>query len=147
MCWAYKNVQSNMSYGKICLFFCRNHINIKCFLNSRKLNQSLRLDVICFTGSISWLNASVPAISVMKLQVNSTSGHGNNFNKLRLQHYGYHFGDNICKCIFFDRNLHILTQISLKLIHKALINNMSLMVLMTAWHQAGEQPSPKPKVP
>ena len=55
-------------------------------------------------------------------------------NTLRLRQNGWHFTDDIPKCIFLNENLGISTQISLKFVPKGPIDIMPALVQIMAWH-------------
>ena len=61
-------------------------------------------------------------------------------NEPRLRQNGHHFADNICKCVFWDENVLILIQISLKFVPKGVIENKPTLVKIMAWRQAGAKP-------
>ena len=65
-------------------------------------------------------------------------------NTLGQRRYGHYFTNDIFKCIFFNENDGILTNISLKFILKGQINNISALVQMMAWHRLGDKPLSKP---
>ena len=50
---------------------------------------------------------------------------------------------DIFKRIFLNENIIILIQISLKCIPKGLIDNMSALVHLMAWHLTGDKPLPE----
>ena len=52
--------------------------------------------------------------------------------------------DNIFKCIFLTKNIHILIQISLEFVSKIIISNMSSLVQVMAWCLFGNKPLPEP---
>ena len=59
-----------------------------------------------------------------------------------LTHWGqekFHFTDNIFKCIFFNEIIQILLKISLKLVPKIWINNISALIQIMAWHWPGDK--------
>ena len=51
---------------------------------------------------------------------------------LRSRQNGHHFADDILKCIFLDENIWICIEISLKFVHKGLINNKAALVRVMA---------------
>ena len=61
-----------------------------------------------------------------------------------LRQNGWHFPDNIFKCIFFTKNVSILLKISLKFVPNVQINNISTLVQMMAWRQPGNKPLSEP---
>ena len=50
------------------------------------------------------------------------------FNTLSLRQNGLHFPDDIFNCIFFNENIWIVTEISLKFVPKGAINNIPALV-------------------
>ena len=65
-------------------------------------------------------------------------------NTLRQRQDGYHFTDNIFKCIFVYENWCILIQISLKFVPKSAINNKKALFKVVAWHWTGDKPLSEP---
>ena len=60
-------------------------------------------------------------------------------NILRPAQYGWHFANNILKCIFFKENFHILIEILLKFVSKASLHNKSALPLpMTKYLKKGK---------
>ena len=57
---------------------------------------------------------------------------------------GRHFADAIFKCIFFNENVWILIQISLKFVPKGPINNIPALVQIMAWRRPGDKPLSEP---
>ena len=53
-------------------------------------------------------------------------------------HWGRHFTD-ILKCIFFNENVWISINISLKSVPKGPSNNISALVQIIAWHRSGDK--------
>ena len=83
------------------------------------------------------LTAHMPPSWDCVTQVESTS----------IQHIeqnGQHFSDGIFKHIFLKEPFCILTQISLKFIHKNQIHNNSALVRIMAWGQTSDRPLTKP---
>ena len=60
-------------------------------------------------------------------------------NTLRLRQNGYHFPDDIFRCIFLKENLWISIKISLKFIPTGAINNISALVQIIAWRRPGDK--------
>ena len=52
--------------------------------------------------------------------------------------------DDILKCIFFNKNDRIETQISLKFVLRSPIDNKPVLVQLMAWRQTGTKPLPEP---
>ena len=67
-----------------------------------------------------------------------------NINTLRLTQNDHHFPDNIFKCIFFNENVWISIQISLKFVFKHPINNNTPLVQIMARHQPDNKPLSEP---
>ena len=61
-------------------------------------------------------------------------------NTLRPRQNGRHFVDDIFKCIFFNENVWIPTNISLRFVAKGPINNIPALVQIMAWRRPGERP-------
>ena len=51
--------------------------------------------------------------------------------------------DDIFKHIFFNGNIRISIQVSLKFVPKGLIDNTSALVQVMAWRPAGDKPLPE----
>ena len=66
------------------------------------------------------------------------------FNSLRPRQNGRHFPDDIFKWIFVNGNIWISINISLKFVHKGLINNTPALVLIMAWRRPGDKPLSEP---
>ena len=66
------------------------------------------------------------------------------FNTLRPRQNGRYFPDDIFKCIFFNENVWITIQISLKFVPKGPINNIPALVWIMAWHRPGDKPLSEP---
>ena len=60
-------------------------------------------------------------------------------NTLRPRRNERHFADDIFKRIFFNENVWISTQISLKFVPKGPINNIPALVQIMAWHHSGDK--------
>ena len=61
-------------------------------------------------------------------------------NTSRSRQNGWHFADNIFKCIFSDENIWILINILLKFIPKGRINIIAALVQIMAWCRPGDRP-------
>ena len=66
-------------------------------------------------------------------------------NTLRPRRNG-HFADNISRHIFFDENVCILINISLKFVPKGPINNIPSLVKIMAWCHPGDKPLSEPMI-
>ena len=66
------------------------------------------------------------------------------FNTLRPRQYCRYFADDIFKCIFMNENIWILIKISLKIIPRVRINNISALVQIMAWRRQGDKPLSEP---
>ena len=62
----------------------------------------------------------------------------NQFNTLRPRQDGWHFADDIFKCIFLNENIWIKS--SLKFVPRGPINNIPALVQIMAWRQPGDKP-------
>ena len=69
-----------------------------------------------------------------------TSEYGLCWNTLRPRQNGRHFQDDIFKCIFFNENIRILRNISLKFVPEGSINNIPALVQIMAWRRPGDKP-------
>ena len=69
------------------------------------------------------------------------------FNSSTPGQKGCPFTDEIFKCIFMTEKLCILIQISLKFVHKGLIQNDLALVQVMAKCQTGNKPLSKPMQP
>ena len=63
---------------------------------------------------------------------------------LRPRQNELHFSDDISKWIFFNENLRISIEISLKFVPMGLINNIPALVQIMAWHGPGDKPLSEP---
>ena len=63
---------------------------------------------------------------------------------LRPRQNGRYFPDDIIECIFLKENVLIPIKISLKLVPKSPINNISALVQIMAWRQPGGKPLSEP---
>ena len=68
----------------------------------------------------------------------------NLFNTLRPRQNGRHFADYIFKRIFFNENVCISIEISLKFVPKGPIDNIPALVQIMAWHRPGAKPLSEP---
>ena len=66
------------------------------------------------------------------------------FNTLRLRQNGRHFPNDIFKWIFFNENVWISINISLKFVPRGSINNIPTLVKVMAWRQPGDKPLSEP---
>ena len=66
------------------------------------------------------------------------------FNTLRPRQNGRHFADDTFKRIFLIENVRISIEISLKLVPKGPINNISALVQVMAWCRPGDKPLSEP---
>ena len=65
-------------------------------------------------------------------------------NTLRLIQNGHHFVDYTFKYIFLNENVRIFIEISPNFVPKGLINNISALVQIMAWHWLGNKPLSAP---
>ena len=80
-----------------------------------------------------------------KHATNST-GTCNSFNTLRLRQDGRLFADDVFKTIFFDENIWILTNSSLRFVPKGQINYIPALVQIMAWRRPSDKPLSEPTV-
>ena len=66
------------------------------------------------------------------------------FSTMRLRQFGHYSADNIFKYIFLNKNLHILIQISLKVVRMVPINNKPGLIRIMTWHPTGHKPLSEP---
>ena len=67
-----------------------------------------------------------------------------NFNRLKQRRNGQHFADDIFKHIFFNENIWISINISLKFVPEGPINNIPALIQIIAWHCPGIKPLSEP---
>ena len=77
----------------------------------------------------------VPTLSTWSVQFQMY-----HFNTLRPKQNGRHFADDILKCIFWNENVWIPNNISLKFVPKGPINNNAALVQVMAWRREGDKP-------
>ena len=65
-------------------------------------------------------------------------------NTLRPRQNGRHFPDDIFKWIFFNENVWISIDSSLKFVPKGQINNIPALVQIMAWRRSGDKPLSEP---
>ena len=68
------------------------------------------------------------------------------FNWFHSVQNGLHFADDIFIYIFMNEKLCISIQFLLKFIPEGLIDNMSALVKVMAWHRTGDKPLPEPRL-
>ena len=68
------------------------------------------------------------------------------FNTLRPRRNRQHFADDIFNRIFFNENIIISIQISLKFVSIVPINNIRALVQIMAWCRSGDKPLSEPMV-
>ena len=66
------------------------------------------------------------------------------FKTLRPRQDGWHFADDIFKCVFLNEYTWIAINISLKFVPKGPINNIPSLVLIMAWRRPGDKPLSEP---
>ena len=81
-----------------------------------------------------------------QLQTCHLTSIGIHIDTLRLRQDGWHFPDNIFKCMFLNENVQILIRVSLKFVPRGPINNISALVQIMAWHRIGDKPLLEPMV-
>ena len=65
-------------------------------------------------------------------------------NTLKPRQEGWHFPDDIFKCIFFNENCCILIKISLKSVCKGPIDKNTTSVQIMAWRRTSDKPLSEP---
>ena len=65
-------------------------------------------------------------------------------NTLRPRRNEQYFADDIFKRIFFNENVWISIEISLKFVHKGPINNIPALVQIMAWRRSGDKSLSEP---
>ena len=65
-------------------------------------------------------------------------------NTLRPRQNDWHFTDNVFRCIFLNKNISILINISLRFVPKGPVNNISALVQIMAWHWPDYNPLSEP---
>ena len=78
------------------------------------------------------------------LAVSKSGSHFNTFNTLRPRQNGQHFPNYIFKCIFFNENIWISIEISLKFVPQGPISNILALVQIMALRQLGDKPLSEP---
>ena len=89
---------------------------------------------------IGWGNGLIHKSAFMQRQGSSVIRPGT----LRPRKNGGHFPDGIFQWIFFNENVWISINISLKFVPRGPINNIPTLVQVMAWHQPGDKPLPEP---
>ena len=101
---------------------------------------------ICFwqteghTLGFSWLNKVCCLGRCYARTISAKQNQGNLINTLRLRQNGWHFADDIFKCIFFSEEVWILIKISLKFVPKGPINKITALDQIMTWHHPGDKP-------
>ena len=92
-----------------------------------------------FSGSLFWhwvnlmdILCAIPCVLVL--------------NTWRPRQNGRHFPDDIFKWIFFNENVWISINISLKFVPRGPINNIPTLVPVMAWRQPGNKPLSEPMI-
>ena len=67
-------------------------------------------------------------------------------NTLRPRQNSRHFADDAFKRIFWDENVRISIEMSLKFVPKGPINNIPALVHIMAWRRPGDKPLSKPMI-
>ena len=86
-------------------------------------------------GQISCIPRGVPSQNTR-----GGSGQCPELNTLRPRQNGRHFADDILERIFLNENVWISIKISLNLVPKGPINNISALVQIMAWRRPGDKP-------
>ena len=95
-------------------------------------------------GPVTWKAFPFDDVTMVFLQRLSVSRVLSFLNTLRPRRNGHHFADDIFKRIFFNENIWILIQISLKSVPKDPINNIAALVHIMAWRRPGDKPLSEP---
>ena len=95
--------------------------------------KSFQIGYIC---DIYIYNFSYTSVRVIDAMATSCIG----LHTFRLRENGRHFEDDIFKCIFWNENMWILNNVSLKFIRKGPINNIPALVQIMAWRRSGDKP-------
>ena len=93
-----------------------------------RFNQTLKISVLWLTLT---LERPTPGGSML-------------LNTLRPRQNGRHFPDDTFKCIFFNENVWISITISLKIVPKVRINNITALVQIMAWRWPSDKPLSEP---
>ena len=95
--------------------------------------------------NLSWLWTlhQWPSINIQPY-INSMAPWKAPFDTLRLRQYCRHFAEDIFKCIFLNENVWFSLKISLKLVPKVWINNISALGKIMAWRWPGNKPLTEP---
>ena len=94
----------------------------------------------------------IPATEEVDRQREKSFPHGSQVSRqlslflitLRPRQDGRHFPDDTFTCIFFNENVWILINISVKYVPKGPINNIPALVQIMAWHRPGDRPLSEP---
>ena len=101
----------------------------------KRMNYVLRETCPCHR--YGWNRGSVELVAQWHLYRVRVSGLR---NILRPRQSGCHFTGDIFKCIFMNKNIWILFNISLKFVPRFRINNISALVQIMAWCRPGDNP-------
>ena len=135
------------------LFFLSKHSRHSKFIHASPIFNS---ELVCTfyvdwnstNGLAAWRPLPYPIIHVKSLQLTQKSGiiyRYPIFNTLRLRQNGWHFPDDIFKCIFLNKNVQISIKILLKFVPShGPINNIPSLVQIMACHQPGDKPLSEP---
>ena len=96
--------------------------------------------------SNSYKKAAAVQTTILKIFFFKTEMNCNNVNTVRPRQNGRHLSDNIFKCIFFNENIRISIDISLKCVPKGSINNIPSLVQVIACRRPGDKPLSEPKM-
>ena len=91
------------------------------------------------------VNHDSQCVAICKLKCHCTKLH-RRVNTLRPRQNGRHFADDIFKCIFWNKNVWIPIEISLKFVHKDAINNIPALVQIMARRRPGDKPISEPMI-
>ena len=84
------------------------------------------------------------SVSVHKQGAREAANRVTFINTLRPRQNGRHFPDDILKWIFFNENVWISIEISLKFVPKGDINNIPVLVEIMVWRRPGDKPLSEP---
>ena len=106
-------------------FLCTSHV-IQ-FLKMVRYSSDTRIKLTTFSR-VMWYKNKMRTVII---------------NTLRPTQNGCHFANDIFKCISLNENVQISSKISLRVVPKDPINNMSLLVQVMAWCWQGNKPLSK----
>ena len=120
-------------FVSISLLSFSNHQSIPEITQSVVLQAAVLIQV--FTASPEYKGFSLNSIRWYFWQ---------NFHMLRPRQNGRHFPDDIFKGIFWNENVWVLNNISLRFVPRRPINNNPTLVQVMAWRRPGDKPLSEP---